>query len=100
MAKTSIDFIERDRGPEGWRALTIELESDYLEEFYEALKDNLPYGAWRYSPEHKSWFILPRWRDVAAGIALKHFERVWLVRGSTRVDFRSGETFEQGTMFG
>jgi hypothetical protein len=59
MAKTSIDFIERDRGPEGWRALTIELESDYLEEFYEALKDNLPYGAWRYSPEHSRGVVRP-----------------------------------------
>lgn len=97
---SSIDFVERDRGPEGWRALTIELESPYVEEFYNALKDNVPRGAWYFSKEHKSWFILPRWRDVAAEIALKHFERVWFVAGSRRMDYRSKQVFEQGSMFG
>jgi hypothetical protein len=100
MAHEALELIQRDRGPDGRPALTVELASRYKQEYYEALKTSLPRGSWFFDYDGtKKWFVLPEYVERAAKLALEHFDKVWLVHGERRTDFRTGESVEQGSFF-
>jgi hypothetical protein len=97
--KTSLELIERQRGPEGFAALTVEVSSQYVRDFYEELKQVVPYGAWRYDESLQTWFILPRYRQEVARVAGQHFDVVWLVEGEDRTNWKTGQKISEPKLF-
>lgn len=100
MAYEALELIQREKPPDGYARLTVEVASRYRREFYDEMKRVLPRGAWFYDYDgSEKWFIMPEYIQQVAELALKHFDKVWLVKGERRTDFRTNETIEQGSFF-
>jgi hypothetical protein len=107
-------FTHCERGPEGWPALTIRVETSYSPTFCGYSEDDgkggkrkvrgalynlIPDGAKVFDGESKVWFILPSWLDSAILLAKKFFAHVYEVEGEKTTNHFTGETDEQPSLF-
>jgi hypothetical protein len=107
-------FTHCERGPEGWPALKIRVETSYSKAFCGYSEDDgkggtrkvrgalynlIPDGAKVFDGESKVWFILPSWLDSAILLAKKFFAHVYEVEGAKTTNHFTGETDEQPSLF-
>jgi len=99
--KQSCEIIVRERGPEGWPALTLELDFPYQPDFGRSLVERLPGGTriWSGGGDEK-WHCHPDFVEQIAEIAYEFFPRVYFTEGTSSVEIRSGwRRPEQAAMF-
>ena len=92
MVAKYLEIIVREKGPDGWPALTLELDYPYCPDLGKALANMLPKGTriWAGDADFK-WHIHPDFKEKVIEIAYHYFERVYLTEGTHTVEVRSGK---------
>lgn len=78
--------------------LVVSVESPFDEAFVNALK-SIPFQEREYEESRRRWWFTEARLEQVKGIALAHFQDVFLVRGGTQENLRTGEVFEQPGLF-
>lgn len=96
------DFIQRERGIDTHPNHTIEINASWHDDFGKRLMSEIASGAWMYdrNPTPRVFRILPVAWDQAIALAKDCFANVYLTNGERVENLKTGEVYDQPSLFG
>lgn len=77
----------------------LRIESDYHQDFVEALKAAVPHTERKWLPDVHLWYVDGRHAGTVRELVKQHYDDAWWVEGNRMVDLHTGRTNEQITLF-